>query len=83
MQSDAAKAAILDVLKELELLNDKAEMPDIEFASLSIDSIKVVDLCVALEERFGREVSIEELVENPTVNQLAAHLAKVAAVRQV
>lgn len=80
MQLDAAKAAILDVLKELELLTDKAEMADIEFASLSIDSIKVVDLCVALEERFGREVTIEELVENPTVSQLAAHLAKEAAV---
>ena len=80
MQLDAAKAAILDVLKELVLLTDKAEMADIEFASLSIDSIKVVDLCVALEERFGREVTIEELVENPTVSQLAAHLAKEAAV---
>jgi acyl carrier protein len=79
MQEDAAKAAILDVLKELEILHGQAETGDIEFAGLGIDSIKVVDLCVALEERFGREVSIEELVENPTVNQLAKHLAKVSA----
>ncbi len=77
MQVDQAKAAILEILAELELLDGELQAPDVEFASLGIDSIKVVDLCVALEERFGREVSIEELVENPTVNQLANHLAKV------
>jgi acyl carrier protein len=78
MQLDVARSAILDVLRELELLRAEAGAVDVEFAGLGIDSIKVVDLCVALEERFGREISIEELVENPTVNQLAAHLSSSA-----
>jgi acyl carrier protein len=82
MSADEAKTAILDVLKGLKLVDGETEKlfvdgaRDIEFGALGIDSITVVDLCVGLEERIGREVSIEELIENATVNKLADHFAK-------
>jgi acyl carrier protein len=78
MRTDEARIAILDVLKGLKLIDgNRAQAADIEFASLAIDSITIVDLCVGLEEKVGREVSIEELIENPSLNQLADHFTKV------
>lgn len=83
MTADEAKAMILTILQDLELIDEKQKSDvlagqgaDIELAALGIDSMKVVDLCVGLEERIGREVEVEELIENPSVNQLAAHFAK-------
>jgi acyl carrier protein len=75
-----ARAAILDVLAELELVKgEQVAAGDLEFAGLNIDSIKIVDLCVGLEEKLGREVSIEELIENPTLNKLADYVSRVDA----
>ncbi len=83
MTADEAKIAILNILQNLELIDEKQKndvlsglAADIELAGLGIDSMKVVDLCVGLEEEVGREIEVEELIENPTVNQLAAHFAK-------
>jgi acyl carrier protein len=83
MSVSEVRKQILDVLAGLELVkaeqrNRLLEAPaeDIELAELGIDSMKVVDLCVGLEEQVGREVSVEELIENPTVNRLADHFAK-------
>jgi acyl carrier protein len=49
---------------------------DIELATLSIDSMSVIDLCMVIEEKTNREVLIEELIENPTINKLAKHLGE-------
>ena len=83
MTADEAKIAIMNFLQNLELIDEKQKndvlsglAADIELAGLGIDSMKVVDLCVGLEEEVGREIEVEELIENPTVNQLAAHFAK-------
>jgi acyl carrier protein len=83
MTADEAKVMILNILKNLELIDENQKddvlsgrAVDIELAGLGIDSMKVVDLCVGLEEEVGREIEVEELIENPTVNQLAAHFAK-------
>jgi acyl carrier protein len=81
MSVDEANAIILEVLGKLELVDRETQRrfadggPDLELGSLGIDSMKVVDLCVGLEEHLGREVEIEELVENPTVRRLARHFA--------
>src|SRR5690349_2999990 len=48
---------------------------DIEFRGLRIDSMRIIDLCLGLEARLGREVEIEELIENPTLRRLADHFA--------
>ncbi|QIG50921.1 acyl carrier protein [Nordella sp. HKS 07] len=83
MTADEARGMVLSVLQNLELIDEKqmrellgTRILDIELAGLGIDSMKVVDLCVGLEERIGREVEVEELIENPSVNSLAAHFAK-------
>jgi acyl carrier protein len=83
MNINEAREKILDVLVGVEIVSTEQrqrllEEPegDIELAELGIDSMKIVDLCVGLEERVGREISIEELIENPTVNKLADHFAK-------
>lgn len=83
MTADEAKVMILNILQNLELIDERqkgdvlsGQVADIELAGLGIDSMKVVDLCVGIEEKVGREIEVEELIENPTVNQLAAHFAK-------
>lgn len=82
MTADEARLMILNVLLNLELIDDgqksdliAARVGDIELAALGVDSMKVVDLCVGLEERIGREIEVEELIENPSVNKLAEHFA--------
>lgn len=83
MSTDEAREMILNVLAGLEIVDDKqkndlleARTEDIEFAGLGIDSIAVVNFCVGLEDRIGREIAVEELIENPTVNKLADHFAR-------
>ncbi|MEO6608068.1 MAG: acyl carrier protein [Aestuariivirga sp.] len=49
---------------------------DVELASLGIDSMAVIDLCMDIEKYTGREVLIDELVDNPTLNKLAKHLSE-------
>jgi acyl carrier protein len=45
---------------------------DVELASLGITSMAVIDLCMDIEEHTGREILIEELIDNATLNKLAA-----------
>jgi acyl carrier protein len=82
MNANEARKQILDILVGVELVTAERrqrllEQPaeDIQLAELGIDSMKIVDLCVGLEEQIGREISVEELIENPTVNTLAGHFA--------
>jgi acyl carrier protein len=82
MNASEARKQILDILVGVELVAAERrqrllEQPaeDIQLAELGIDSMKIVDLCVGLEEQIGREISVEELIENPTVNKLAGHFA--------
>jgi acyl carrier protein len=83
MSVSEVRKQILDILAALELItaeqsNRLLEEPtgDLKLAELGIDSMKIVDLCLGLEEQIGREVSVEELIENPTVNKLADHFAR-------
>lgn len=83
MKREEAKAMLLDVLQSMELLSSaertaaaEAGADDIQFGGLGIDSMAVVDLCVGVEEKIGRELRVEEIIDNPTVDLLAAHLAQ-------
>jgi len=51
------------------------ESADVDLASLQIDSIKIVDWCMDLETKLNREVQVEELVENDSLNKLARYLS--------
>jgi acyl carrier protein len=82
MNREEAKTMLLDVLHSMDLISqsDKAAAgepgaDDIQFGGLGIDSMAVVDLCVAVEGKIGRELHVEEIIDNPTVNLLSAHLA--------
>jgi acyl carrier protein len=83
MKREEAKAMLLDVLQSMELISPaqraaaaEAGADDIQFGGLGIDSMAVVDLCVGVEEKIGRELRVEEIIDNPTVDLLAAHLAQ-------
>jgi acyl carrier protein len=85
MNREATKTMLLDVLQSMELISqsDKADAlkpgaEDIQLGGLGIDSMAVVDLCVAVEDKIGRELRVEEIIDNPTVDSLAAHLANSA-----
>jgi acyl carrier protein len=82
MNRDATKAMLLEVLHSLELISQSEKAAalepgaeDIQLGELGIDSMAVVDLCVAVEDKISRELRVEEIIDNPTVNLLAAHLA--------
>ena len=49
---------------------------DVELASLGIDSMSVIDLCMDIEKHSGREVLIDELVENSSLHLLAKYLSE-------
>lgn len=82
MNREEAKSMLLDVLLAMELVSSSQRAAaiepgadDIQLGGLGIDSMAIVDLCMNVEERTGRELRVEEIIDNPTVNQLAAHLA--------
>jgi acyl carrier protein len=52
------------------------ESIDVELATLGIDSMAVIDLCMDIEEHSGREILIEQLIDNPTINKLAKFLSE-------
>ena len=49
---------------------------DTNFVDLEMDSLTALDFCVGLEEVIGGIVEPADLVEHPSVNALAQHLAK-------
>lgn len=85
MTFDETRTIIIESLHGIELLSDQdrerllgEKDTDIDLASLSIDSLKIVDWCMALESMVKREVQVEELVENDSINKLARHLSSTA-----
>lgn len=64
---------LIDEAERDRLLED--ETADVELAFLPVDSLKIVDLCIALESRIKREVQVEELIEHDSLSTLASHLA--------
>jgi acyl carrier protein len=86
MDRNEAKMVLLDVLLSMKLISPAEHTAavepgasDIAFGGLGIDSMAVVDLCMCVEEKTGRELRVEELIDHPTVDELAAHLAEHAA----
>jgi acyl carrier protein len=82
MTPNEAKTMLLDVLAALDLMSPEGRAAalepgakDIPLSSLGIDSLAVVDLCVGVEEKTGRELRVEEIIDNPTIDQLAPYLA--------
>jgi acyl carrier protein len=90
MTGNEAKTMLLDVLMALGLMSPEERAAalepgakDIPLGSLGIDSMAVVDLCVGVEEKTGRELRVEEIIDNPTIDQLAAFLAASASTSSI
>ena len=82
MKVTEARSAILESMFACEMISEPErarlqadESADVDLASLQIDSIKIVDWCMDLETKLNREVQVEELVENDSLNKLARYLA--------
>lgn len=52
-------------------LNESDLRPEAEREAAGLDSLGVVELSMALSERFGVEISDEDLMEAPTLDDIA------------
>ena len=49
---------------------------DAAFVDLEMDSLTALDFCVGLEDAIGGTIEPADLIEHPSINALARHLAK-------
>ena len=66
----------LDADRKQALLADPAA--NVSFAEIEMDSLTALDLCVNLEEASGKVVEPADLIEHPTLNDLATFLESTA-----
>ena len=82
MKVNETRAAILEALAKSKLLPEAdiaaydSAGGDVSLDSLDIDSLKVFDFCVALEDVLGVEIEPEEIITNNSLSSLARHLAE-------
>lgn len=81
MRDMSQRQIVLSVLGRLGLLEGEAAAispddpaEDLLFSELGMDSLTVLDFCVALEDRTGHPVEPSDLVQYPSVNALARAL---------
>ncbi|MZE74815.1 acyl carrier protein [Streptomyces sp. SID5789] len=85
MTSTAEERELVDELRELlaatvEDLSVEEVVPDSSLRDdLGVDSLAMLELIAAIEDRWQIEVSQEQAEQLTTVRQIAAHLAKSAA----
>jgi len=78
---------VLSVLGRLGLLEgEEAISPDnptadLRFSDLEMDSLTVLDFCVALEDQTGHSIEPSDLVQYPSVDALARALEAKAGSR--
>jgi acyl carrier protein len=71
-----AELGELDDAKKAALLAESAQ--DLSFVDMEMDSLTALDLCVNLEEATGKVVEPADLIDHPTLNQLAKFLDSAA-----
>ncbi|MEV6060286.1 acyl carrier protein [Nocardia asteroides] len=75
---DTSREAIVTWCREYlaELLETPAAAidPQADFDRLGVDSAVAVALLIEVEERFGVDISPDDLYENPTLDAVAGHL---------
>lgn len=63
----------LDGDRRQALVADEAQ--DLAFVDLEMDSLTALDFCVSLEDATKKSIEPADLVDHPSVNALARHLA--------
>jgi acyl carrier protein len=78
IETSEISALCIELIAEmLECLPSRID-PGVKFSRLGLDSAMSVQLIVALEQRLGLELSPDVVVDYPTVEKLAGHLASFA-----
>lgn len=72
------RAAVLDVMRQLQF--DVAEIGDGTrlYEDLQIDSTERVELVVGLERRFGVGIDLDDVVELRTIDELVSYVEHAA-----
>jgi acyl carrier protein len=74
--SDKIESELHALMGELGIAAaDTAPSGDVAFAELDLDSLTVMDLCVALEERYDLVVEPADVVKQATLRNLARFIA--------
>ncbi|WP_010314059.1 acyl carrier protein [Saccharopolyspora spinosa] len=71
--TENASSAIVGILSNL-LLVDAEEIDERKFADIGLDSILAVEFVENLRGEFGRDLTLEDIYDNPTVPKLAEYL---------
>lgn len=75
--SEKIEAELRDVFVELGLVEaaQSKVMEDVTFADLNADSLTLMDLCVALEERYDFVIEPADVMKQATLGKLARFIA--------
>lgn len=75
--SEQIEAELRHVFVELGLVEaaQSEVMEDITFADLNADSLTLMDLCVALEEKYDFVIEPADVMKQATLSQLARFIA--------
>ena len=74
--SEKIKTELRSLLDELGLTKSDGDvMEDIAFTDLELDSLTLMDICVALEERYDLVVEPADIVKQGSLQNLAGFIA--------
>jgi len=69
--SEKTQSELIGILAELGLVESDKGTGGIAFADLDADSLALMDLCVALEERYDFVIEPADVMKQATVQNLA------------
>lgn len=75
--SKKIETELFEIFKELGLITQEGDVPaeSIVLADLDADSLTVMDLCVALEERYDFPVEPADVMKQANLSKLALFIA--------
>ena len=78
MGQDDMLAALAEVLADIASIDPAGVTPQARFEDLGIDSLTMVDVVVAVEDRFGLVIPADERARFETVGDASAHVQRAA-----
>ena len=78
MGQDDMLAALAEILIDVARIDPADVTPQARFDDLGIDSLTLVDLVVAVEDRFGLVIPDDEWARFETVGDASAHVQRAA-----
>ena len=77
MGHDDMLAALAEILADVARIDPADVTPKARFDDLGIDSLTLVDIVVAVEDRFGLVIPDDEWARFETVGDASAHVRRV------